>query len=93
MDDQEFAAVLDDVSAHFASPQDLWLASNLTDQQKIQALRHWEQDLRLMQVAAEENMRPTTPDQAELFKQIHNLLERTGEMDSDSAPTKAGGAS
>jgi hypothetical protein len=95
MNKHEFSSMLSDVSAHYAHPSDLWNDGNLTADQKIEALRNWEQDLRLIDVAADENMTPAMPDKtADLLKDVHNLLEEAaGRLTKTSAPTKIGGKS
>ena len=51
-------------AAVFKSPQEVVLSQELSREQKIEILRRWEQDARLMEVADEESMpgpQPTAP--------------------------------
>jgi hypothetical protein len=54
-----FAEARTDVSKVFDTPADIVSASDLTEPQKVDLLRQWESDLRLLLVAAEENMTET----------------------------------
>ena len=68
--------------------------ADLTEQQKIDLLKQWETDLRLLMVASEENMTGNAPGRtSELLRQVLGGLEKLGasESQSRSAPNKAGG--
>lgn len=56
MNAAEFDNVLADVSKHFSKPGDIVLAAELTRDQKVELLSHWEYDLRELMVASEEAM-------------------------------------
>ena len=49
-------AARSDPSGAFSTPDEVVSASELTDGQKLEILRQWETDIRLMAVAEEENM-------------------------------------
>lgn len=94
MNERDFAALLNDVAACYRTPRDLWDGDGLTAAQKIQALRQWEHDLRLLQTAGEENMLPAGADgTALMLQEVHCLLEAAGAVTAESAPTKVGGSS
>ena len=60
-----------DPAAVFNSPQEVVSNQELSREQKIEILRQWEQDARLMEVAEEENM----PDpQPKLLQPIRDAL-------------------
>jgi hypothetical protein len=61
-------------AAYFKTPAAL-LRSDLSREQKIEALRRWEYDARLLQVAEEENMPGPQPD---LLGDILNALNSLG---------------
>lgn len=90
-----FERALGDVSKAFAHPQAIVDADGLSGPQKIELLRQWETDLRLILVAAEENMTRETPDNtAEMLRAVLRALQQLGVTESEkpAAPTKAGGA-
>ena len=89
-----FQQALGDVSKIFRTPQAILEAPDLSEQQKIDLLKQWETDLRLLMVASEENMTGTAPGRtSELLRQVLGGLEKLGasESQSRSAPNKAGG--
>ena len=58
-------------SADFKSPQEVVSSQELSREQKIEVLRQWEQDARLMEVAYEENMPGPQP---KLLQPIRDAL-------------------
>jgi hypothetical protein len=94
MEQHAFDELVADVSKHFASPEALLAADDLTREQKLSLLRQWEYDLQLMQVATEENMTSDAApgNNAEKIRQVHAAAEKLGaKMGSEeSGPAKAG---
>jgi hypothetical protein len=91
MNQEQFEKLIPDVSKHFATPEALLAAKDLTREQKLKLLQQWEYDLQLQQVASEENMTDETApgNSAERIQQVHQAAEKLGAMpDSD----KGGGA-
>jgi hypothetical protein len=89
-----FQQALGDVSKIFRTPQAVLEASDLNTQQKIDLLKQWETDLRLLMVASEENMTGNVPGRtAELLQQVLRGREKLGVSQSDAraGPTKSGG--
>ncbi len=89
-----FQQALGDVSSVFKTPRAILEASELTRQQKIDLLKQWETDLRLLMVASEENMTGDTPGRtAELLRQVLGGLEQLGVLEGQTgtAPNKSGG--
>ena len=89
-----FQQALGDVSSVFRTPRAIVDASDLTKQQKIDLLRQWETDLRLLMVASEENMTGDVPGRtAELLREVLGCLEQLGVLEGHgtSAPNKSGG--
>jgi hypothetical protein len=89
-----FKEALGDVSRVFKTPQAILEASDLDRQQKIDLLRQWETDLRLLMVASEENMTGNVPGRtAELLREVLRGLDAlgVGEDQAQPAPTKSGG--
>jgi hypothetical protein len=90
-----FERALGDVSKVFNSPQAIVGAADLTRQQKIDLLKQWETDLRLLMVASEENMTGDTPGRtAELLSAVLKSLLQMGVSNdaAQQAPNKSGGA-
>lgn len=80
---------MDDPASYFAAPADVVQSGELSRAQKIQILRRWEYDARLLEVAQEENMRGgTTSRLADVLDALHAL----GESGSSGATNKQGGA-
>jgi hypothetical protein len=74
----------------FRTPQKVLESQDLSHQQKIEVLRHWEYDVRELQVAEEENM----PGQSRIaLDEILKALRELGAgVDTEhSPPTKQGG--
>jgi len=88
-----FQQALGDVSSAFKTPRAILEASDLTKQQKIDLLKQWETDLRLLMVASEENMTGGVPGRtAELLRQVLGYLEQLGVLAGQGAgPNKSGG--
>jgi hypothetical protein len=72
----------------FNSPQEVVSSQELSREQKIEILRQWEQDARLMEVAEEENM---PGPQAKLLQPIRDALHTLNYWpDTEhSSPSKA----
>jgi hypothetical protein len=95
MDQQSFEKLLADVAKHFATPEALLAAGNLTRAQKLALLRQWEYDLQLLLVATEENMTGDAPpgDNAERIRQLHAAAARLGaRLDSEASGAAKTGA-
>ena len=73
----------------FGAPMDVVNNSELSQAQKIQILRRWEYDARLLEVAQEENMMGGTGSQ---LSDVLDALHTLGESGSSGATTKQGGA-
>ena len=88
-----FQQALGDVSSVFKTPRAILEASDLTKQQKIDLLKQWETDLRLLMVASEENMTGDASGRtAELLRQVLGCLEQLGVLEGWGAgPNKSGG--
>ena len=89
-----FKEALGDVSRIFKTPRAVLEASDLDRQQKIDLLKQWETDLRLLMVASEENMTGNVPGRtAELLRDVLRSLNGLGGGDDQAqpAPTKSGG--
>ncbi len=94
MGDSRFKQALGDVSKTFRTPEAIVAAADLTREQKIDLLKQWETDLRLLMVASEENMTGNAPGRvAEQLRQVLQCLEELGTHpgEGQKAPTKAGG--
>lgn len=79
---------LDNPSSCFASPGDVVRSDEISQAEKIQILRRWEYDARLLEVAQEENMMGGTASRlAEVLDALHAL----GEEGSSGATNKHGG--
>lgn len=74
----------------FNTPDEVVKCQELTNEQKIKILRHWEYDARELQVAEEENMRSNQPDMLEHVLQALNKLD-TKPHHGHPSPTKHGG--
>jgi len=90
-----FKDALGDVSKAFKSPHDIVTAADLNQQQKIELLKQWETDLRLLMVASEENMTGDAPGRtAEMMSAVLQCLNQVGvpsKEEQQKAPTKSGG--
>lgn len=85
--------VAGDVSERYAHPEKILQDQLLTQDQKIRMLQDWEQDLRQLMVASEENMSGTVTGQpAESLQAVSAALSKLG-VNADSknaAPAKIG---
>jgi hypothetical protein len=89
-----FKEALGDVSRIFKTPQAVLEASDLDRQQKVDLLKQWDTDLRLLMVASEENMTGNVPGRtAELLREVLRCLDALGanEDKTQTAPNKSGG--
>jgi hypothetical protein len=80
-------------AATFKKPQEVLDSHELSREQKIEALRRWEYDLREVQVAEEEGMTPAEPETVTLDVVLKalNSLGVPSDMEH-TAPTKQGGS-
>ena len=95
MNQEAFDKVVVDVSKHFATPDALLAAEDLSREQKLALLRQWEYDLHLLQVATEENMTGDAPpgNNAEKIRQVHAAAEKLGaELDPEGSGAAKTGA-
>jgi hypothetical protein len=84
---------LTDPSAMFKKPQDVVEKKELSREQKIEILRHWEYDPRELQVADEEGMSPEVSQPTVLDAVLKALRSLNAAADVErSAPTKHGGS-
>lgn len=82
-------AAKSDPSRYFECPNDVVRDPKLTEAQKIEILRQWETDARLMSVAEEENMPGVqAPPLDGILKAIESL-----EGSAESGKTRSGGSS
>jgi hypothetical protein len=96
MEAKQFENALTDVSAHFDRPEAILGATDLDHAQKVELLKQWDHDLRLILVASEENMtgdgRGAQP--AELLSRVRRALAELGVgADENAAASKTGGSS
>jgi hypothetical protein len=88
--------VAGDMSERYSHPEKILQDQSLTKDQKIKRLQEWDQDLRQLLVASEENMPGTVSGQpAESLQAVTDALLKLGvhpEAQKDS-PAKAGSAS
>lgn len=71
----DYQEALKDPAACFGSPDEVVDAAGLTAEQKIEILKRWETDARLLMVAEEENM--TEGEEAQLAR-VQEALRRLG---------------
>lgn len=83
-------ALIDPASV-FASPKDVLINQEISRDQKIQILKHWESDMREILVAEEENMQGK--DVLKTFESIRDSLHTLDAKiaTEDTPPTKQGG--
>jgi hypothetical protein len=88
-----FKRAKQDVGKIFRTPEDVGKAEGLSDEEKVELLKQWEIDLRLLMVASDENMAGTSPGQAADFLQrIRAQLAELGATEHEpAAVNKAGG--
>lgn len=71
--------VAGDVSERYANPEKILNDRSLTKEQKIRKLTEWEQDLRQLMVASDENMTGTAAGQpAESLQAVSDALRALG---------------
>lgn len=90
MTDQPFdyEEALKDPAGFFDTPGDVGNAANLSRQQKIEILKRWESDARLLMVASEENMQGGEPQQLQAVQAALRALDAA--PDEGPGDTKAG---
>jgi hypothetical protein len=81
----DFEAARSNPSGHFETPEEVVRMSTLTEQQKIEILRQWETDVRLMAVAEEENMPGDEP------VPLDRVLKAIEALTGPAGPAGAGG--
>jgi len=85
--------VAGDVSERYAHPEKVLQDQSLTTDQKVRMLKEWEQDLRQLMVASEENMAGTVTGQpAESLQAVSAALSKL-DMNAESkkdSPAKTG---
>ncbi|MFP3875002.1 MAG: hypothetical protein ACLFQT_11590 [Thiohalophilus sp.] len=85
----DFEKALKDPTLIYHSPNDVLVDQQLTDEQRLQILKRWEQDARELDVAQEEGM---TGGESSLLDEILNAIETLDvDLTSAEAPTKQGG--
>jgi len=76
---RQFESAHLDIGRSFSHPEDISAARDLTAEQKVKLLQEWEYDLRLMQVASDENMIAGASTGAlELFGRVRACLNALG---------------
>ena len=81
---------LDNPTSVFATPDDVVRSDEVSREEKIQILRRWEYEARLLEVAQEENMMGGS---ASRLADVLDALHALGTMGSSGANHKPGGAS
>jgi hypothetical protein len=91
MTDEQLAKAMIDPASVFANPMTIVAEDSISDELKIELLRHWEYDAREIQVAEEEGFppRPSTALLDEVIAALHEL--GTGPDTEHPAMTKQGG--
>ena len=90
---RDFAKVKCNPSGYFRCPDEVLGMLGLTNEEKLQILRQWEVDARLLAVAEEENMPGDQPNPLDsILKAIEALtgLSRTGTWRRGDSPSKLG---
>ena len=85
--------VAGDASERYAHPEDILNDPSLTREKKIDVLHEWDQDLRQLMVASEENMQGTQSGQAaESLQAVTDALSKLGidTNSKDASPAKSG---
>jgi len=91
---ERFQAALGDVAKLFDRPRELIEDPEFSADQKRELLKHWEYDLRALQVAADENMTgPGMGQNEELLQEVRACLGKLGDAHAPerSASHKHGG--
>jgi hypothetical protein len=86
---KRYQQALENPAAVFSSPADVVASKELTLEQKVQVLKRWEYDARLIEVAQEENMTSMEPG---VLSDVLKALQALGAVHEESGPTKSGGA-
>ncbi len=85
----DFDKAIKDPTLVYHTPQDVLADLRLSDEQRLQILKRWEQDQRELQVAQEEGM---SGGEENILKEILDAMETLdGHPDTREAPTKQGG--
>lgn len=82
----DYDKALKDPGRFFVAPGEVVKAAGLSRQQKIDILKRWETDARLLMVASEENMSGGEPDQ---LQAVHEAMRALG-ADPEDAVTDTG---
>jgi hypothetical protein len=91
---ERFQTALNDVAKQFGRPSKLMADRAFSDDQKRELLKHWEYDLRALQVAADENMHgPGLGNTEEMLREVRACLGKLGDSHAPerSASHKHGG--
>ena len=87
-----FAEAMTDVAKHFEAPEAVLTDRHFDKEQKVALLRQWDTDLRLLLVAAEENMAPEGNDRTgDQLRLVQAALSSLGVEHEDGAAHKTGG--
>ena len=96
MTDNVEESIAGDVSERYAHPEKILQDQSLTKEQKIKRLQEWDQDLRQLMVASEENMPGTVAGQpAQSLQAVTDALCKLG-INADTkkeSPAKTGASS
>lgn len=77
-------------AATFRNPEEVLSRAELSREQKIEILRRWEHDARLLEVAEEENMQGSEPNLLRSIRQALHKLDYWPDTER-SGPSKLGG--
>ncbi|MFW6076674.1 MAG: hypothetical protein ACOC71_02880 [Hyphomicrobiales bacterium] len=83
----DYEEALKDPAEAFETPGDVVTAAGLTREQKIEILKRWESDARLLMVASEENMPGGEPQQFQAVQEAMRALQadpHEGDKDTGS---------
>ncbi len=72
-----------DPADYYRSPADVLADDTLSQADKIDVLTNWANDIRLLQVAEEENMPGAAPDLAARLEAVEQALLSLGHDDAD----------
>jgi hypothetical protein len=70
----DYKEALKDPGTFFSHPDEVVSAAGLTREQKLEILKRWEADARLLMVASEENMQGGEPQQLEAVQKAMRAL-------------------
>jgi hypothetical protein len=79
-------------ASEFDRPADVVKSKELSTEEKKKALKEWEVDARLMQVASEENMSGGEPSRLDEVKKAQAKVGGEAACEDADPPTKTGGA-